>query len=293
MAIKTSHGSLHFSTEVSGKGEAIICLHGFPDNNNSFRHQVKYFTEAGFKVIAPMLRGYEPSSIQPGNDYDAASLSLDLTAQMDFLGIKKAHLIGHDWGAVIAYSTVHTFPERFYSLSTLAVPHLQDFLTSFIYTPIQFWNSWYMFFFQTPWLPEWTIPRDDFAFLEKLWQDWSPGWQYEPEALESVKATFREPGVLEAALAYYRALPDFISAEGRRAWGSVLSDIPVPTLAITGEIDGCLDTRMHDTMNEAGREDDFPAGLRVERIPGAGHFLHQEKPEIVNPLLLDWIKKNS
>ena len=145
-------------------------------------------------------------------------------------------------------------------------------------------------FFQLPFLAEYAVRRHDFAFIEKLWQDWSPGWKYPAEFIARVKETFRQPGVVEAALAYYRALPDFITAAGRASFHLVSSQVHVPTLAITGANDGCLDSEIFDTLL---KKENFPRGLRLERIAGAGHFVHREKPEAIISLLREWLKTNS
>ena len=139
-------------------------------------------------------------------------------------------------------------------------------------------------------LAEAVVARRDGAFIEKLWRDWSPGWELPADELAAVKATFAKPGVVHASLGYYRAMFDLAARDARTVRSRLARPIEVPTLALTGALDGCMDTRLHDT---AMRPADFPRGLRVERIEGAGHFLHQEKPDEVNALILDWLRSRA
>ena len=130
--------------------------------------------------------------------------------------------------------------------------------------------------------------RQDYAFIRKLWRDWSPGWQPEPGMLNDVIKTLSQPGVRSAALGYYRAALSIkallVSAEEAHY------AVPVPTLAMSGERDGCIACDVFERLTVA---DDFPQGVTFHRVSGAGHFLHQEKPEVVNALLLDWLSSQS
>ena len=130
------------------------------------------------------------------------------------------------------------------------------------------------------------VERHDWAFSERLWRDWSPGWDLPEEELRIVKRALAQPGVKKAALAYYRSMFGFAGPAARATRRLLGAEIPVPTLALTGALDGCMDTRMHDV---AMRDEDFPAGFKMVRIRDAGHFLHQEKPEETNRVLLDWL----
>jgi pimeloyl-ACP methyl ester carboxylesterase len=141
-------------------------------------------------------------------------------------------------------------------------------------------------FFQLRGLADFVVGAREWRFIEKLWRDWSPGWQPPPDELAAVKATLSQPGVKKAALGYYRAMLDTRSTAGKATAALLDSQIRVRTLALTGALDGCMDTRLHDlAMHDA----DFPAGLRVVRVEAAGHFLHQERPEEVTGILLGWL----
>jgi pimeloyl-ACP methyl ester carboxylesterase len=208
---------------------------------------------------------------------------------IDDLGQERVHLVGHDWGAVIGYAAAALAPERLHTLTTLAIPHPGRLQKEGIRKlPSQIRNSWYMIFFQLRGLADRVVQARDWAFIEKLWRDWSPGWELPAEELATVKETLAQPGVKKAALAYYRSAFGFRSPAAKETARLLGSPIRVPTLALTGALDGCMDTRLHDL---AMKPEDFPAGFRVVRVEGAGHFLHQEKPEEVNRILLDWLQR--
>jgi len=180
--ISLRHGDLTFTADTCGRqsnseGPMVLCLHGFPDNARSFRHQMPVLASAGYRVIAPQMRGFEPSS-QPNNgDYSLLALAGDVLAWLDELGEDKVHLVGHDWGAAVAYVAGALAPERFYSLTTIAVPPAIRFAEGVKAVPGQLLKSWYMMFFQVPGIAEWALQRKDWALVRKLWKDWSPSYQ--------------------------------------------------------------------------------------------------------------------
>ena len=281
------HEALTFSAQAMGDGPIVLCLHGFPDNARSFRHQLPALAEAGYRAISLTLRGYEPGSIPADGDYTMETIATDILAVIESLDTGPVHLIGHDWGAAVAYVATSAAPERFKSLTVMAVPHAGRFAREGLRIPKQLRLSWYMGFFNIPWLSDWVVQRQDYAFIRKLWRDWSPGWQPEPGVLDSVIQTLSQPGVRSAALGYYRAALSIkallVSAEEAHY------PVPVPTLALSGERDGCIASEVFEQLMVA---QDFPKGLTFSRIAEAGHFLHQEQPEQVNREILDWLKLN-
>lgn len=290
--IELVSGGLRSTALALGEGPAVLCLHGFPDHHATFRHQLGPLAEAGHRAVAPLLRGYEPSS-QPSRrvaDYHPRRIASDVVAWARQLGGgSPLHLVGHDWGAVVAYLACVLEPGLFRSLATLAVPPFHALETGIRRHPGQLRNSWYMFFFQLRGVADRVVAARDLAFIERLWRDWSPGWSFDPEDMAALKRRLREPGVLFSALAYYRAAFNPLLADSREMRRLAAQPVEVPTLAITGARDGCMDTRMYDHV-DPGR---FPRGYRTERIEDAGHFVHQEEPEAVNALLLDWIERAS
>ncbi len=278
---------LELPTLEAGDGPLVLCLHGFPDHRGSFRHQLPVLAAAGFRAVAPCMRGYAPSAIPGDGQYQTAALAEDAIAIIDALGYDDAVVLGHDWGATAAYGAAIAAPRRVRALVTMAVPYGPQIMTAFTTSYAQERRSWYMFFFQTP-FAETAVAHDDFAFLERLWADWSPGWRWPAEAMAELKATFRQPGVLAAALGYYRALfnpalhdPQYALLQGRM----MMDAIDVPAMVLHGANDDCLGVELLDGMGAF-----FPRGLRVEVVPGTGHFLHQEAPDAVNRLVLDFLR---
>ena len=281
------HGAMTFSALAMGDGPVVLCLHGFPDNAGSFRHQLPALADAGYRAISLMLRGYEPGSIPVDGDYTMEKIATDILAVIDNLDTGPVHLIGHDWGAAVAYVAAAAAPEQFRSLTVMAVPHAGRFAREGLRIPKQLRLSWYMGFFNIPWISDWVVQRRDYAFIRKLWRNWSPGWQPEPGVLDDVIHTLSQPGVRSAALGYYRAALSIkallVSAEEAHY------AVPVPTLALSGERDGCIASDVFEQLMVA---EDFPKGLTFSRIAEAGHFLHQEQPEQVNREIVDWLKLN-
>jgi len=289
--IELRANGLTFSALAQGTGPVVLCLHGFPDHSRSFRFQLPVLAEAGFRGIAPMLRGYEPCSQPADGDYHIVRMAEDVVGWLDELGEKQVHLVGHDWGAVIAYAVCALAPERFRSLTTLAIPNPGRLFGEGIRKyPSQLRNSWYMFFFQLRGIADVAVEARNWALIDKLWRDWSPGWQLPADEMTAVKQALAQPGVKRAALGYYRASFGLPSAASRATQRLAESKIPVPTLALTGALDGCMDTRLHDVAMVAK---DFPAGMQVVRMEAAGHFFHQEKPDEFNQILLAWLQRNS
>jgi pimeloyl-ACP methyl ester carboxylesterase len=145
-----------------------------------------------------------------------------------------------------------------------------------------------MSFFQLPGIAEYALERNDWALVKRLYRTWSPGLELSDEDWSELRSTFAAPGVKKAMLAYYRqnASPRVLLG-WKKSEAAALTTVPVRTLAITGEDDGCIDTRLYDHVFH---DEDFPDGVHVERIRDAGHFVHLERPELVNSLLLDWMK---
>jgi len=277
---------LTFHTLEEGAGPLVLCLHGFPDHARSFRHQLPALAAAGYRAVAPFTRGYAPTDPAPDGFYQSATQALDVLALIEALGYDDAVVYGHDWGALAAYGAAIAAPARVRKLVTSAVPYGPQVADAFFHSYDQQKRFWYMFFFQQP-FADVAVPHDDFAFIEHLWADWSPGWKCPAEEIESVKATFRKPGVLAAALAYYRAQfgtapqdPALADLQGRM----VAAPIEVPGMMIHGADDALMKSSLLEGMAAL-----YPKGLRMEIVPGAGHFVHQERPAVVNALLLDFL----
>jgi pimeloyl-ACP methyl ester carboxylesterase len=276
-----------FEALEEGSGPLVLCLHGFPDQAHSFRHQMPALARAGFRAVAPYMRGYAPTSAPADGRYDGMALAEDVLALLDALDADQAVVFGHDWGAVATYFAALLAPQRLRKIVTAAVPYGPALFRAFTTSPAQIRRSWYMFFFQLP-IADAALRHDDFALIDRLVADWSPGWTCPAEDRERTKATFRAPGTVEAALGYYRAtmgpaLADPAVMEASLTATSV--PLQVPALVLHGADDGCIGAELIPSMREY-----FPRGLQIEVIAGAGHFVHQEKPEMVNRLVLDFLR---
>lgn len=264
----------------------VLIMHGFPDDHRSFMGLAEHLAAAGYRAIAPVMRGYEPSSQRPGAIYPS-HLADDVIAWMDVLELEHAHVVGHDWGAVAGYAAAGLAPERVLSLTTMAVPPLQQILSWPMLYPHQLRLSWYMGFFQLPLVPERVLKR---GFLDRLWREWGNGAEPSPTALARVHERFAMPGVIPSALSYYRAFAQPNTPEGKRSQKLLFSPIAVPTLAMSGADDGCMETALFDL---ALGTDDFPAGLKVMRVQRATHWLHLEQPDEVNTAVVDWVARHA
>lgn len=286
-----SHRELAFSALACGISQnadqpLVICLHGFPDHRHSFRFLLPKLAQAGYRAIAPNLRGYQPSSQPKDKDYSLVAIAGDVLAWADQLGAKKIHLIGHDWGAAIAYVAGALYPQRFFSLTTLAVPHSARLTEAMAKVPGQYKKSWYMMFFQLPIIAELAVQANDWALIRRLWKNWSPNYTLGKDEWAQLRQTFCAPGVKQAMLAYYRQNLSLATMLGRTDPAAQLTQVPVRTLAITGVDDGCIDTKLYE---HAFQQQDFPQGFRIERINNAGHFAHLEQPEPVNQMIINWL----
>jgi pimeloyl-ACP methyl ester carboxylesterase len=266
---------LQFGVLEAGSGPLALCLHGFPDAAYTWRHLLPALAGAGFHAVAPFMRGYAPTAVPADGAYHLGALVADAVALHEVLGGDgDAVLIGHDWGAEAAYGAAAFAPDRWRRLVTLAVPPaaLDEVLFS-DYEQLK--RSFYLFMFRDPaGLAETAVARDDLAFLDKLWRDWSPGFQ-PGEHLARVKDCLRQSANLAAALGYYRAAVDQ-EAAARQA--------PQPTLYLHGARDGCIGVDL-----VRGAERLLAPSSRMIVIDEAGHFLHLEEPGQVNDHILSWV----
>lgn len=277
---------LAFEYLERGEGTPVVMLHGFPDNLLTFRHQLDCLASQGFRAISLSLRGYHPASQDPQQDYYVSTLADDVLDLLDAMGLGRVHLVGHDWGAIVGMAAAAKAPLRFYSLSSLAVPHLGQVWNMPLKVPRQLLNSWYILAFQTPRLPELALRQNHFHLLERIWTTWSPDWDLPKQHLDSVKHTFAHPGVIKAALQYYRCLLNFTARKNYESWSLLRSALKLPCLFIIGAQDQCLRAELfHKAMHQRY----FPHGLKTATIEDAGHFFHLERPERVNQVLLEWL----
>ncbi|HEU5058862.1 MAG TPA: alpha/beta fold hydrolase [Kofleriaceae bacterium] len=267
-----------------GTGPLVLLLHGYPDNAHSWEHQLGALAAAGYRAVAPFMRGYPPTEVPPGAFYDRATLACDVAGLVDALGGgEPCHLVGQDWGAAIGYGVLGAFPERIRRAVILAVPHPVAIRRTLRRSPAQVIRSFHWFLFQLPWLPERLVRARKAAFLEFLWWLWSPAYQ-DRAHVAAIRETMAAPEVAAATLAYYRAAMQ--SSFQDPALGDVRERLDRPIEVPTRVLCGAKD--MRGRMLE-GQRDLFRADYDWQIVEGAGHFLHRERPAEVNRHILDWL----
>ena len=283
-SVKANEINFHYLE--MGQDPLVPCMHGFPDNAYSFRHLLPALAQAGFRAVAPFMRGYAPTEAPKDDQYDAVLLCKDALALIGALGADRAYLVGNDWGAGAVSGAAILEPEKVTKLVTIASGRADENLRkNFQYLK----GTWHSHFFQLP-MAERTVAHDDFAFIEEWWRDASPEWDIPKEVLERVRETFRQPGTVEAALGYYRARhnptlqdPSLNEAQERINAGP----ITVPTLAFHGTRDR---PKRLDSFESEAMDRFFTGPLEKVIIPGTGHFMHQEKPEEINPRIVEFLR---
>lgn len=273
----------------------IFLLHGFPDNNRSFNSVWTVILDSvpedeKVLLLAPSMRGYEPSSQGEQCDYKMSDLAGDVRSWIKDIspdGI-PVHLVGHDWGAIVAFKTASMYPEMITSMACLAIPYITNIrLWEFAwYFPDQIYHSSYMFTMQFGWLYKKRLSdTSSNSYLDGLWRCWSPTWNYTVDEIDSVKRTLQEPGVIDASTAYYRCIANPLNISNRR-WNVDFKK--VPTLLLGGERDGCMNEKLYRL--EASKLANNPY-VKVKTISNVGHFLHREDPTKVGELITDWFSE--
>jgi len=250
---------LRFAYLEEGAGPLVLLLHGFPDTPRSWDDIRPKIAAKGYRVVAPWTRGYAPTAI-PERDADLETLGRDVIALIEALGERAAIVIGHDWGAAAAYAAASLEPARIAQMVTIAIPHPVAMKP----TPGLLWGARHFVAYKLPGAAK-RFAAHDFAALPALCKRWSPTWDMSAEELAPVRASFAEPGSLDAAFGYYRELKFRPQAFFR-------AKIPTPTVAFAG-LDDPMITPAH--YRAAARK--FTGGYLVEEMRG-GHFMHREHP---------------
>jgi pimeloyl-ACP methyl ester carboxylesterase len=270
---------LEFEVLTAGEGDRLaLCLHGFPEHAISWRLQIPTLVELGYRVWAPNLRGYgrttRPADVAA---YDIAHLLDDVAALIDVSGARSVTLIGHDWGAAIAWLFAIRRIRDLERLVIMNVPHPALFTKALKTSWRQRGRSWYMGAFQIPKLPEYLLTRDRAAIVGRMFRTAvsdAPGLA--PDIVDYYRERACEPGAMTAMLAWYRAAARGGMAEQLKRGVPV---IDVPTLMIWGEDDIALGK---ETTYGTER---YVSNLRLNYVPGASHWVNQDAPERVNELL--------
>ena len=277
----------------AGEGPLVVCLHGFPDNYETWQHQIEPFVAAGYRIVCPMMPGFapgtEPTSGANTPVYAVSKIIAVIEVLLKDSGEKKCHLVGHDWGALISYMVAHERPDLLSSHAALSIPYNVNLQRVLLRCPSYIINSWYITFFQLKWFADWVVRRNNFKFFDLLYRTWCPTWENYEDRLESTKETIKAPGVLKATLSYYRNSIFGLNPASFKFRRLFNGTITVPTLGIRGDVDGCIPEVAWNVM----RPKSFPNGLTLEMMPGTGHFPQLEDPQWISERLIGWFKQHS
>lgn len=276
-------GDLRVHLVEEGAGPSVLLLHGFPDFWYSWRYQIRALAGAGFRVLVPDLRGYnlteKPSGVRA---YGLDRLVDDVANLVEWAGGESAHIVGHDWGGIIAWYAAMRRPEIIDRLVVLNAPH-PDAYQRELGRSNQRWRSWYGAFFQIPWLPEALMRARNYEAIASAIAEESRNPEgTSPEVIQAYREAMAEPGALSAAINYYRAVA--------RPWARELRDnrraITAETLLLWGEKDPFL-----VRGNSLDLESWVP-NIQVEHVPDAGHWVHCDEPLLVNERLINFLSKS-
>ena len=274
---------LDFACDVAGDGpDVALCLHGFPESRFSWRYQLPFLAAQGWRAVAPDLRGYGQSSRPTPSFAGKAAYHIDhlvddVVGMFDALKPRRKLLVAHDWGAVIAWVVAMRRAVDLDGLIIMNVPHPTVFGDLIRHYRPQQLKSWYVAFFQIPWLPELLLKRNNAEGIGKAFLNMAVDKEmFPPEVLDVYRRNALIPGALTAMINYYRA--------NRGLLGETSAPIAVPTLMLWGEQDTALDLKL--TEGYGPHVQDFS----LVRFPGVSHWVQQEAPVPVNTAMLAWLR---
>jgi pimeloyl-ACP methyl ester carboxylesterase len=267
-------GEVQLHYVEAGEGPLIVLLHGFPEFWYGWRSQIEPLAAAGFRVVAPDMRGYNLSSRPEGvESYSIDKLAADIRALILERGAQAAMLVGHDWGGSVAWATAMNHPEVVERLAILNAAHPRK-LSQGLHHPGQLRRSWYFFFFDLPDVPEAVVHANEWHFFRHFLRDASP--PYTPEEMERYIEAWSQPGAAAGMINYYRSSVRTPPKQAEAA----LRPIEAPTLVIWGQDDRYLNQDLAEP-----ERDDVPNLDRVERLTDASHWVHHDQAEGVTRLL--------
>jgi pimeloyl-ACP methyl ester carboxylesterase len=261
-----SSGGQRYVVSTAGEGPNILLLHGFPDTPYSWSEIEALLVGAGWRVSVPWLRGYHQETILAGRRYDPETLARDGLGMLDAIGASDAVLVGHDWGALVAYGAAALAPERVRAIVTFGIPHPSVLER----TPAAFWKVRHFLALKLPWAPS-ACRRNDFAYLDRLYRRWAPSWSgpEREQSLSRVKLALSTPATLAGAIGYYRDLPLGGPPSG-------VANVPAVPGLIVGGAEDLADAELFTRTAEL-----MPSPSRAMIVDGAGHWPHREQQSIV------------
>jgi pimeloyl-ACP methyl ester carboxylesterase len=285
--LETNGIRLHCVQAGPPEGALVILLHGFPEFWYGWRNQIEPLAQAGYRVLAPDQRGYNLSDKpQAVSAYRIDILAADVVGLIQALGRERALLVGHDWGAAVAWHTAMHYPQAIVKLGILNVPHPAVMVRTLRSNFRQIMKSWYIFFFQLPRLPEWTLSRNHYAAMRRMLKASSRRDTFSAEALDRYVQAWRQPGALRSMIHWYRALfRSVVAATERPVEGAHPRRVEPPTLMIWGARDIALDRSMAQPSIELCNQG------RLVFFEQATHWVQHDEPEQVTRLLLDFLEE--
>jgi pimeloyl-ACP methyl ester carboxylesterase len=288
----TANG-VHLHTVLAGDpyGTPIVFLHGFPDFWYGWHNQIPFFAQRGYRVIAPDQRGYNLSD-KPKNieDYRISILATDVKALIEALGYERVHLVGHDWGAAVAWWVATMYPERLITLNILNVPYPTVMMKQLQAGDLsQLLKSWYMFFFQIPGLPEALVSVDGYARMGDILKRTSNPGSFSDEDIALYRQAWAQPGAMTASINWYRAMFRSASETRQVAKQNALESgrkIQTPTLILWGEKDAFLGTSLARESLKVVENGELVF------FPKSTHWIQHDEPDDVNQYLLEWITRD-
>ncbi len=272
----TNGVKLHYVSK--GEGNLMLMLHGFPEFWYSWRHQITAFSN-NYRVVAPDLRGYNYSDkLQSIELYNISELVKDIAGIITNLGYEKCILVGHDWGGAIAWYFADQYPEMVERLIVLNIPHPAKFMEG-LRTPQQLKKSWYIFFFQLPYLPELLFRWNNYKAIGSAFINMAIDKSaFTDEDIQAYKKAAAKPEALTAMINYYRCFFRQ-SLTSQKSW----KKLDIPTLMIWGENDTALGKEL------TYGTDNYVSNLTIKYIPNCSHWVQQEQPELVNEYIADFL----
>jgi len=253
----------------------VVLLHGFPEFWYGWHRQIAPLVEAGYRVVVPDQRGYNASEKPDGvRSYRLSELVGDVVGLVESEGGDSAHVVGHDWGAVVAWHLALSRPEVVDRLGIVNVPHPTAYRETLRSNLAQLRRSWYVFYFQLPRIPEWLSARDDFAFWVSALRDGARPGTFSDADIARYRTAWSQDGAPRAMINWYRALVRHGEAPPRER-------VAAPTLVVWGENDQALVPEL------APKSVDYCEDGRLERFPDATHWVNHEEPERVADLLVE------
>jgi pimeloyl-ACP methyl ester carboxylesterase len=271
--------TMHYEEMGDPNGPPVILLHGFPEFWYSWRHQMPALAAAGYRVIAPDQRGYNRTTKK--GPYGVETLTRDIRALQEALGLERTDIVGHDWGAVVAWAFPSYYPQHTRKLVILNGPHPEAYKDACRKGITQILKSWYIFMFQIPRLPEALWRMGNYAILRKVFGELPKQYMNETDVDRYVDA-ISQPGALTAMINWYRELPAQLRDKGRALPDKMTR---VPTCIIWGEKDTFLSTKCNDTVGK------YVPDLELHYVPTGTHWVQLDSPEQVNRLLIDFLNK--